>query len=147
MDKLNFKMWFEDKTHSLESNKDKKKDKPENYLDGMSRELGIDPNLIPDYIESGPIHLDEEGLWFNQAIWKVIKPIRLKDHFVKIQFHKSLSPNLDQNCYIKGEDGKMIPYNGDVTNKTFLITINKLANMLSKGWQGALQNPTNNGGM
>lgn len=135
-----FKRFFEDATRSLQGDKPSKKaGKPENYLDGMWRELSIDPNSVPEFIESGPIHLEDQGLWFNQAIWQVLKPIDLKDHFVRIKFHKSLSPNLNQHCYVRKEDGQMVPYEGDIEGKAFLIPINKLAEMLGKGWQSVVQ--------
>jgi hypothetical protein len=137
---LRFKewLWHEEKMRSLDKKKGQKHDKePENYLDGMWRELGIDPNSVPEYIESGPIELPEEGLWFNQAIWKVEKPIDLKDSFVRITFHKSLSPNLNQRCYVRREDGEMEPAEEDIDGKTYLIPIDKFAEMLSKPWQSA----------
>ena len=142
-----FKHFFEDETRSLKSDKPAKKGgKPENYLDGMWRELGIDPNSIPEFIESGPIHLEDQGLWFNQAIWQVMKPIDLKDHFVRIKFHKSLSPNLNQHCYVRRPDGQMVPFEGDIEGKAFLIPINKLAEILGKGWQSAIQGAGGMGG-
>lgn len=141
---MEFKDWFykEDQTQSL---KPSKKQHPENNLDGMWRELGIDPNLIPQFIESGPIELEDQGLWFNQSVWEVIKPIRLDDYFVRIKFHKSLSPNLNQRCYIKNHDGKMVPYkafNGELESKIFLIPINKFSKMLGRGWEMAIQQPS-----
>jgi len=125
-----FKEFLEDTVNKM------KKDKPESYLDGIWRELNIDPNSLPEFIESGPIELTDEGLWFNQAIWQIIKPIDLKDSFVRLKFHKSLSPNLDQRCYVRGHDGKMKPFPYyNLENKIFLIPIDKFANMLGKGWQ------------
>ena len=142
-----FKQFFEDETHSLKSDdKPGKKGKPENYLDGMWRELGIDPNSIPEFIESGPINLEDQGLWFNQAIWQVMKPIDLKDHFVRIKFHKSMSPNLNQHCYVRRNDGQMVPFEGDIEGKAFLIPINKLAEILGKGWGSAVQAAAGGGG-
>jgi hypothetical protein len=127
-----FRQFIEDKTHSLEKGRDGHKDKPENYLDGMWRELGIDPNHIPDIIESGPIEFD--GIYYNQALWKVVKPIDLKDDFVRIQFHKTLSPNINQRAYYHGDGGKMIPYEGDMDTNVHLITIDQLAKMLGRDW-------------
>lgn len=117
-----------------------KKGSKENYFDGLKRELGIDINLIPDFIESGPIELEDEGLWYNQAVWQVIKPINQNDTHVKVKFHKSLSPNINQRCYIKKPDGKMQPYMGDPSDRIHLITMKKLAEMMGKGWETAVQN-------
>jgi hypothetical protein len=123
---------LEDETHSLK--KDSKGDKgtPENYLDGMWRELGISPNDIPDMIESGPVEFD--GILYNQAIWKVLKPIDLKDTHVRIQFHKSLSPNLNQRAYRRLENGKLQPFEGDPDTSTHMIGIDDLAKMLGRDW-------------
>src|SRR5208283_5336509 len=99
---------------------------------------------IPDIIESGPIEI--QGLIFNQALWKVVKPIDLKDEFVRIKFHKSLSPSLNQHCYRKGVDGKLMPVEGDLSGKTFMITLDKLSEMLGKGWQSVIQNAQQMGG-
>jgi hypothetical protein len=126
---FSFRQFLEDQTH-----KPPKKDK-ENYLDGMHRELGIDPNSIPEFIESGPIEID--NLYFNQTVWQVLKPIDLNDKFVRIKFHKSLSPSLNQHCYRRRDDGKMEPAQEDLTNRIFLIPLSKLSEMLSKGWQAA----------
>lgn len=129
----------EDKVRSLEGKSKAKKEEPENYLDGMWRELGIDPNSVPEFIESGPVEIEDQGLFFNQAIWQVIKPIELSDPFVRIRFHKSLSPNLNQRCYRKREDGKMEPFGGEIEGKVFIIPIKKFAEMLGRGWQSAVQ--------
>jgi hypothetical protein len=114
-----------------------KKDKPENYLDGAWRELGIDINSMPDYIESGPIEAD--GILYNQAIWQILKPIDPKDVFVKIKFFKSSSPNLNQHAYRRTHDGKLVPYEGNTKSNIHLIPIDKLAEMLSRGWQSVVQ--------
>ena len=126
---IGFKQFFEDQTRSLDKEK-------ENYINGMARELSINPNSIPRYIESGPIEID--GLTFNQAIWEIIHPISESDTHVKIKFHKSLSPNIDQRVYIRNGD-KLEPYVGELPNRIFLITMNKLAEMLGRGWQSAIQ--------
>ena len=115
-----------------------KKEEKENYLDGMWRELGIDPNVIPDYIESGPIEIPEEGLWYNQAIWQVLKPIEKEDSFVRIKFCVCKSPNLNQRAYVKREDGQMVPYEGDPSGRIHMLTIDKFAELLGRGWQSAL---------
>ncbi len=133
--------FFEDETRSL------KNDKPENYLDGMWRELNIDPNSVPQFVESGPIEIKDEGLWYNQAVWEVVKPIDLKDSFVRMKFHKSLSPNLDQRCYVRREDGQMIPYEGDPSGRIHLIPIDKFAEMISKPWQSVVAGGGSPGGM
>ncbi len=132
-----FKEWFykEDATRSLKGKSSNSAGKPENYLDGMWRELGISPDSIPKYIESGPIEIKDEGLWYNQAIWEVIKPVDISDRFVRIKFHKSMSPNLNQRCYVRREDGQMIPYQGDPSGRIHLIPIDKFAEMLGKPWQ------------
>jgi hypothetical protein len=134
-----FRQFIEDETHSLEKghqsgvgHKGSNEDKPENYLDGMWRELGIHPDDIPDIIESGPIEFD--GIYYNQALWKVIKPIDLKDEYVRIQFHKSLSPNINQRAYRRKDNGKMEPYEGQPDTNTHLITIEQLAKMLGRDW-------------
>lgn len=131
---LRFREWLlhEDDMRAL---KNKKGGDRENYLDGMWRELGIDPNSVPKLSECGPFEIPEQGLWFNAAIWEVIKPIDLKDHFVRIKFHKSLSPNFNQRCYIKQENGDWMPFQEDLEGKIFLITIDKFAEILSKPWQ------------
>jgi hypothetical protein len=135
---FSFKLFFEDDIHGKS-----KKGKPENYLDGMWRELGIDPNSIPKYVESGPIEIKDEGLWYNQAVWEVIKPIDLNDSFVRLKFHKSLSPSLNQRCYVRREDGQMIPYEGDPSGRVHLVPMGTFAKMLGKPWQavGAATNP------
>jgi hypothetical protein len=142
-----FKQFVEDQMRGGDKGPSAKGGRKENYLDGMWRELGIDPNNIPEFIESGPIEISDEGLWCNQAIWKVLKPIDLKDHFVRIQYHKSLSPNLNQRCYVRKEDGQMVPFEQEVEGRTFLITIDKLAEMLSKPWQAAASQGGAPGGM
>ena len=141
---MQFKEWFykEDEVHSL-----KGKGKPENYLDGMFKQLNIDPNSIPKYIPSGPVDIDD--LSFNAAWWEVIKPINLDDKYVKIRFYKSNSPSVDQVCSII-KHGKKIPYKpapGELENRTFLQPIDKFAQMLGKGWEMAIQNPSPMGGM
>jgi hypothetical protein len=122
------------------------KKKPENYIDGMSRELNIDPNSIPDFIETGPIEIPEEGLLYNQAIWRVIKPIREDDKFVKIQFHKSLSPNLDQVVLKRLPDGQLTKYPGPLNNKIHIITIDKFAEIFARPWQTVIQGAAMGGG-
>ena len=132
--KLNFKRFLtEDEARSLK----KDKGEEENYLQGMNRELGIDPNSITEFIESGPIEISDEGLFFNQAIWKIIKPLDINDKFARIQFHKSLSPSLNQHCYRRRDDGKMEPAQENLTGRIFLIPLKKLADMLGKPWQSA----------
>ncbi len=118
--------------------KDEKKKPTENYLDGEWRELGIDPNTLPEYIETGPIELEDEGLWFNQAVWQIVKPIDLKDRFVRIKFHKSKSPNLNQRVYVRRHDGQMVPYEGDPSGQVHLIPIKKLAEIMGRAWQTVL---------
>lgn len=140
-----FRQFVEDKVNTLSSQKPKPR--KENVLDGMWRELGISPNQIPDLMETGPIEMPDEGLWFNQAVWQVIKPIELNDSFVRIKMHKSLSPNLNQRVYYKTESGKMVPYTGDITQRVFLLPIKKFAEIFSRGWQGALQQQGGFGGM
>lgn len=131
-----FKQFVEDEIRSLKGKNDK-----ENYIDGMHRELGINPNDIPKFIEC-PVHIKDEGLWYNLAVWEVIKPIEPEDHFVRIKFHKSISPNLNQQCYRRGEDGKMMPYPGDPSGRIHLIPMDQFANeMLGKAWQSAVQQP------
>ena len=93
-------------------------------LTGMWRELGISPDDIPDIIESGPVEFD--GIYYNQALWKVIKPIDLKVVHVRVQFHKSLSPSINQRAYRRREDGKMEPYEGEPDTDIHLITIGGL---------------------
>ncbi len=129
-----FRLFVEDQTRSLNGDKGKKAgQKPENLIDGMWRELGIDPNTIPDFIESGPIEFD--GVYYNQAIWRVVKPIDVNDNFVKIQFHKSLSPNLNQHAYVRKPDGSMQPFGGTPDQTERIITLDKLAEMLGRPWQ------------
>lgn len=142
--RMNFADWFwtEDKTRNLKPHQGKDK---ENYVQGMQRELGINPNSIPDFIESGPVELPDEGLVFNQAVWQVVKPIDANDEYVRIKFHKSLSPNLNQHCYVKQHDGQLMPVNGDISNKVFVITLDKLSEMLGRGWAPAMQQQAGGG--
>jgi hypothetical protein len=139
----------EDEVRSLNKDSASKKPaaKPENYLDGIKRELGINPNNIPKYIESGPIELEDEGLWFNQAIWEVMKPIQLEDPFVRIKFHKSLSPNLNQTCYRRKSNGEMEPFSGSLEGKIIMLPMKKFAELFSRGWQGAVQGAGGMGGL
>lgn len=118
-----------------------KKEEPENYIDGMERELGIDPNTLPDFIESGPIEIPDENILYNQAIWRVIKPIESGDKFIRIQFHKSKSPNLNQHCYRRKEDGSLVPYIGKIEGAIHLIPIDQFAEILGRGWQAAAGAP------
>jgi len=112
-----------------------KKEDPENYLDGMWRELGIDPNNIPDFIETGPIEISDENIIYNQAIWQVVKPIDISDKFVRIKLHQFKSPNLNQHTYRRREDGKLVPYEGKALGNVHLIPIDKFAEVMSRGWQ------------
>lgn len=133
-----FKTFLEDKTRSL-----KKPDgKPEDYLDGLDRELGIDPSVsIPQYVESGPVHFEDEGLWFNQAVWEVLKPVEKNDMFVRVRLVKFTSPNLNQRVYRRREDGQMEPYTGPLSTTVHLIKKEKLAEMMGRGWQTAAPPP------
>lgn len=109
----------------------------ENMLDGIWRELGIDPNILPDYIEAnGPLELDN-GIYLNQSVWQLIKPINLKDKYVRIKYHKVISPNLNQRAYRK-EGDKYVPIDYSPDGKVFVIPIEKLAEMLGRPWQNAL---------
>jgi hypothetical protein len=129
----------EDETRSLAPTDAKKPNKhgQETYLDAIWRELGISPNEIPDKIDSGPVEID--GYVFNQAIFKVFKPITLKDHMVRIKLDDVNSPNLNQKVYRRGEDGQLVPYEGPLPTHVFLISIKELADMISKAWQSAGQ--------
>lgn len=111
----------------------------------MWQELGIDRNSLPDFIESGPIEITEEGILYNQAIWQIIKPIEENDLYVKIKFYKSKSPNFER-AYVRGSDGQLRPYQGQVEGKTHIISIKKLAEILGKGWQSAVQAAAGGGG-
>lgn len=131
---LDFYSFFvEDEVRSLEKDKDK-----ENYLGGIHQQLGINPDVLPEKIETGPFEI--EDLWFNQAVWKIIKPINLEDLFVRVQFVKSLSPNINQRVYQKTSNGKWIPYNGPITERIFLIPMDKFAEVMSRAWQMTVQN-------
>jgi hypothetical protein len=118
----------------------KPKPKKANYIDGLWQELGIDRNSLPDFIESGPIEIEDEGILYNQAIWQIIKPIEDIDLYVRIKFYESKSPNFER-AYIRGHDGQIKPYQGEVRGKMHLISIQKLAEILGKGWQSAIQAP------
>ena len=133
-----FRSFFEDKVRSMTKDKPKEQE-PENYLDRLWGELGIDPNTLPDYIESGPIELDMDGqvLVFNQCVFKLIKPVELGVPYVRIQLHNLNSPSLNRRIYIKSQDGQMKPYQGDVDQKVIIISIDKLAEMLGRGWKPA----------
>lgn len=127
---MNFKQFFE--LHKGSHHKPKKG----NYIDGIWQELGIDRNSLPDFIESGPIEIEDEGLLYNQAIWQIIKPIEDSDLFVKIKFFKSASPNFER-AYTRGHDGQLTPYQGECRGKIHIISIQRLADILGKGWQSA----------
>lgn len=114
-------------------------EKAANYIDGLERELGISVDEIPEMIETGPVEVD--GIFYNQAIWQIIKPIDQSDAFVRIKLWQSNSPNLDQRAYTKKEDGKMVPYEGDPTGKIHIITMDQLAKILGKGWTAAQPSP------
>ena len=135
-----FRQFFinEDKVRGL-------KKKKENYLQSLNRELSISPNAIPDRIETGEIELD--GLYFNQAVLQVIKPIDLTDKFIKVKLDDTYSPNLDQQVYRKTEDGQMTPYVGSLSKKIFLVPIDKFAELISKAWQSAGQGQQGGGGL
>ena len=115
-----------------------KEPKKGNYIDGLWQELGIDRNSLPDFIESGPIEIEDEGLLYNQAIWQIVKPIEDTDLYVRIKFFKSSSPNFER-AYKRRHDGQLVPYEGEVDGKIHLISIQKLAEILGKGWQAAAQ--------
>ncbi len=114
------------------------KPKKGNYIDGLWQELGIDRNSLPDFIESGPIELEDEGLLYNQAVWQIIKPIEDTDMYVRLKFYKSASPNFER-AYVRRHDGQLMPYQGKVEGKVHLVSIQKLADILGKGWQAAAQ--------
>jgi hypothetical protein len=128
---FSFKQFFE-----LHRGPTKHKPKKGNYIDGLWQELGIDRNSLPDFIESGPIEVEDEGLLYNQAIWQIIKPIEDTDLYVRIRFYQSKSPNFER-AYVRHNDGQLSPYQGKCEGKTHLISIQKLANILGKGWQAA----------
>jgi len=132
---FSFKQFFE--LH-IGPKKHKHKPKKGNYIDGLWQELGIDRNSLPDFIESGPIEIEEEGLLYNQAIWQLVKPIEENDLYVRIRFFKSSSPNFER-AYKRRHDGQLVPYEGEVNGKVHLISIQKLADILGKGWQAAAQ--------
>jgi hypothetical protein len=121
------------------------KEKPENYIDGMFRELGIDRNSIPDNIESGPIEVD--GILYNQGTWRILKPIDPHDVYVKMVFTKFSSPNLDQHAYRRSGDGKLTPYEGKTSGNVHLVPIAQLAEMLSRAWQTVVAGGGAGGGM
>lgn len=75
---FSFKQFFE-----LYRGPTKHKPKKGNYIDGLWQELGVDRNALPDFIESGPIEIEDEGLLYNQAIWQIIKPIEDTDLYVR----------------------------------------------------------------
>ena len=125
---------------------EKKDDKPANYIDTIWQELGIDRNSLTDFIESGPIELNDEGITYSQAIWQILKPIGEKDMYARIKLYKSQTPNFER-AYVKGPDGKLIPYQGEVEGKIHLITLKKLAEILGKGWQSAAAGAAGGGGI
>ena len=117
-----------------------KEQKKANFIDGIWQELGIDRDALPDFIESGPIEIEEEGILYNQAIWQIVKPIDETDVYVKIKFYKSKSPNFER-AYTRGPDGKLQLYQGECNGKEHLISVQKLAEILGKGWQTAVAPP------
>lgn len=133
---FSFKQFFE-----LHRGPTKHEPKKGNYIDGLWQELGIDRNALPDFIESGPIEIEDEGLLYNQAVWQIIKPIEDTDLYVRIRFFKSASPNFER-AYKRKHDGQLVPYEGEVNGKVHLISIQKLADILGKGWQAAAQAAT-----
>lgn len=120
------------------SHRHKHKPKKANYIDSIWQELGIDRDSLPDFIESGPIKVEDEGITYNQAIWQIIKPIEEDDMYVRIKFYKSKSPNFER-AYVTQEDGQLKPYMGKLEGKIHLISIQKLSEILGKGWQSAIQ--------
>lgn len=136
---LRFRQFFE-------LHKKSHKPKQGNYIDGLWQELGIDRNSLPDFIESGPIEIEEEGLLYNQAIWQIVKPIEENDVYVRIRFYQSKSPNFER-AYVRRHDGQLRPYQGEVNGKIHLISIQKLADILGKGWQAAAQAAPMGGGL
>ena len=117
---------------------EKKPEKKGNYIDGLWQELGIDRNSLPDFIESGPISLEDEGILYNQAIWQIIKPIEDTDLYVRLKFYKSNVPNFER-AYVRQQDGQLKPYQGQCEGKVHLVSIQKLAEILGKGWEAAAQ--------
>lgn len=122
---------------------EKKPEKPLNHIDAMWQELGIDRDSLPDNFSTGWLELPEEGLYFNQAIWQVIKPIDEHDMFVRIKYYSpnNSNPNFIR-CYVKNQDGSYEPYKGKVDGSVHLITIQKLAQALGlpfKASAGAAQ--------
>lgn len=122
------------------------KPKSGNYIDGLWQELGIDRNALPDFIESGPIEVEDEGMVYNQAIWQIVKPIEDTDLFVRIRFYKSATPNFER-AYVRGHDGQLAPYQGKCEGKIHLISIEKLADILGKGWQSVAAGAAAPGGL
>jgi hypothetical protein len=119
-----FKFYFE---------RELKSSKPEDYFSAVDRELGIKPDQFPEYFLSGPVYFPEEGLYFNQAVWKIIKPVYENDLFVRLKYHKSDSPNLNSRAYRKDSSGEMHPYPGDVTGAVFLMPMDKFCNLITRG--------------
>lgn len=112
---------------------EKKPDKPVNYIDALWQELGIDRNSLPEFIESGPIELEDEGVIYNQAIWQIIKPIDEHDVYVRLKLYKSKSPNFER-AYVRQHDGKLVPYLGEVEGRVHLVPIKKLSEILGRGF-------------
>lgn len=128
-----FKQFFERQLGNPAS-----KGNPENHVDAMNRELGINPNDLEDRFLSGPVELEDEGLWINQALWEIIKPVEQNDPYVRLRFIQSKSPSLNQRVYRKREDGQMVPYEGDITGRVFMVTMQKFAKMIGRGWEPAV---------
>lgn len=127
-----FRTFIEAEVNSLDGKgQGKSSGKPENMLDAQWREFGIDPNSIPDRIESG--HVEIDGVSYNQSVWEVKKPIHLTDKFVRVRMvppDEVNSPSLNQHGYKNG-----VSYLGATPTGWRPITIDKLAEMLGKPLQ------------
>lgn len=147
MTELNFKQFIERSLGGKRKPGDHHdKKKPENYLDGIERELGI--KGFPDRVDVANIGFPEENLYFNQIVFKVSKPIEEKDPFVTVFIDNIQSPNLDQRVYRKTKKG-MIPYDGDLNalyNRPFLISKDQFSKMVSRGWEVVTQQQQSPGG-
>lgn len=135
MENLNFKSFLERDLHGVKKH-------PENYLNALSRELSIDPNSMPDFIDVPQAEFTDENLLFNQVILQVIKPISLDDPYIRVKLYSMKSPDLNQHVYQRRDVGgknQIIPYEGSlqgIKNKVFLIPIDKFSSMVTRGWEG-----------
>lgn len=125
------------------------KQKSADIVGSLWQELGIDRDSLPDNISTGYLELPEQGLYFNQCVWQLVKPIGERDMFVRIKYFDANKSNPNfVRVYTKSHDGKYYPYLGKIPDGTkFMISLHKLAEMLGLPLKSVAANPSGVGGM